>query len=98
MPPSQEQIDRFEKTWTVPPGFKGWLSDVNNQALGQRFMVTSIAFFIAGGVLALLMRIQLTVSDNDFLGPQVYNELLTMHGSTMMYLFAVPFLEGLALF
>jgi len=61
-------------------------------------MITAFMFFIAGGVLALLMRIQLSVAENTFMGPQVYNELFTMHGSTMMFLFAVPFLEGLALY
>lgn len=88
----------FEKTWTGPTGTWAWASVVNNQPLAKRFMVTSFSFFVAGGLLALLMRIQLTVPNNDFLGPQVYNQLFTMHGSTMMYLFAVPFLEGLALY
>jgi cytochrome c oxidase subunit I+III len=48
--------------------------------------------------MALLMRIQLATSDNDFMGPELFNQLFTMHGSTMMYLFAIPFLEGLALY
>jgi hypothetical protein len=74
------------------------LAEVNNQPLGVRFMVTAFIFFLIGGVLALLMRIQLAVSDNTFLGPETYNQLFTMHGSTMMFLFAVPFLEGLALY
>jgi len=89
---------RFEETWRSPTGFPGWLSEVNNRPLGVRFMITAIGFFLIGGVMALLMRIQLAVSDNDFLGPEVYNQLFTMHGSTMMYLFAVPFIEGLALY
>lgn len=93
-----EKQTPFERTWSGPPGVKGWMSVVNNQPLAKRFMITAFSFFIAGGVLALLMRIQLTFPDNDFLGPQVYNQLFTMHGSTMMYLFAVPFLEGLALY
>ena len=53
---------------------------------------------MAGGVLALLMRLQLIVPENDLMGPQFYNELFTMHGSTMMFLFAVPFIEGLAMY
>ncbi len=64
----------------------------------MRFMITAFIFFLLGGLLALLMRVQLSVSHNDFLGPQTYNELFTMHGSTMMFLFAVPFLEGLAMY
>lgn len=88
----------FERTWSAQPGFFGWLAVVNNQPLGLRFMVTALGFFVVGGVLALLMRIQLAIPGNTFLGPQTYNEFFTMHGSTMMYLFAVPFLEGLALY
>jgi cytochrome c oxidase subunit I+III len=71
---------------------------VNNQPLAKRFIITAFIFFLLGGVQALLMRVQLTVPDNDFMGPEVYNQLFTMHGSTMMYLFTVPLLEALALF
>lgn len=96
--PSPNQLKEFERTWSAPAGWTEMLAAVNSQRLGIRFMVTALAFFAVGGVLALLMRIQLTVSDNTFMGPQTYNELFTMHGSTMMYLFAVPFIEGLALY
>ncbi|TVP94622.1 MAG: cytochrome c oxidase subunit I [Planctomycetaceae bacterium] len=89
---------RLQQTWAPARGFPGVLAEVNNQIIGKRFMITAFVFFMLGGVLALLMRIQLAASDNHFLGPQTYNELFTMHGSTMMFLFAVPFLEGLALY
>jgi cytochrome c oxidase subunit I+III len=98
MTSSSDRLQRFEATWQRPTGILGWLAEVNNQRLGVRFMATSFLFFLAGGVMALLMRIQLAVPDNDFIGPQLFNELFTMHGSTMMFLFAVPFLEGLALY
>ncbi len=88
----------FDHTWENRPGFVGWLAVVNNQPVGKRFLVTSFVFFLLGGVLALLMRTQLAVSENGILGPQLYNELFTMHGSTMMFLFAVPFVEGLAVY
>ncbi len=93
-----ENEARLASTWAPAKGFPGFLSEVNNQPLGKRYMITAFVFFIVGGLLALLMRLQLVVSENDFLGPQLYNELFTMHGSTMMFLFAVPFLEGLALY
>ena len=93
-----ENERQLAATWEPAHGFPGVLSEVNNQVIGTRFMVTAFIFFLIGGLLALLMRIQLTVAENDFLGPQTYNELFTMHGSTMMFLFAVPFLEGLALY
>jgi cytochrome c oxidase subunit I+III len=88
----------FEATWRSPRGFVGFLTEVNNRPLGMRFMLTAAAFFLIGGILALLMRIQLAVSENTFMGPHLYNQLFTMHGSTMMFLFSVPFLEGLALY
>ena len=90
--------DAFEALWASPTGFPGVLSAVNNQVLGVWFMATAFGFFMIAGVLALVMRVQLAVPDNDVLGPEVYNQYFTMHGSTMMYLFAVPFLEGLAVY
>jgi len=98
VPNPSEKEYQLRETWAPARGFPGVLSEVNNQLLGMRFMITAFVFFLVGGILALLMRIQLISSHNDFLGPQVYNELFTMHGSTMMFLFAVPFLEGLALY
>jgi cytochrome c oxidase subunit I+III len=86
------------KTWYSPTGFPAWCSEVNNRPLGVRFMVTAFGFFLIGGMLTLLIRIQLFMPNNTFLSPNTFNQLFTMHGSTMMYLFAVPFLEGLALY
>ena len=94
----EEKKRQFERTWQRRPGFAGWLSTVNNQPLGLQFMFTVFTFFLIGGLLALLIRVQLIVSENTFLGPEAYNQIFTMHGSIMMYLFAVPFLEGLALY
>ena len=72
--------------------------EVNYQKMGKRFMLTAMVFFTLGGFLALLLRLQLAVGDAELIGPGLFNQLFTMHGSTMMYLFAVPFLEGLALY
>jgi cytochrome c oxidase subunit I+III len=96
--PPPEVPEDFYRLWKGPSGWGEWFAVVNNQPLGQRFMITALIFFALGGVEALLMRVQLSVSENDFLGPDVYNQLFTMHGSTMMFLFAVPFLEGLSLY
>jgi cytochrome c oxidase subunit I+III len=98
MPITQEKLRAFTKTWTDPAGFPGWFAAVNNQPLGKRYMVTALIFFVLGGVQALLIRAQLVVSENHLIGPEVYNQLFTLHGSTMMFLFAVPFLEGLSLY
>ncbi len=90
--------EAFQQTWESPNRGWGVLDVVNNQPLGRRFVITAFIFFLLGGLLALLMRLQLARPENDVMGPEVYNQLFTMHGSSMMYLFAVPFLEGLAMF
>ena len=72
---------------------------VNHRSIGKRYMVTAFAFFLAGGILAALMRIQLSRPENHFLGPDLYNQIFTVHGSTMMFLFAVPMMfEALAVY
>lgn len=93
--PAEERLDQL---WSDPPGFVGWLRSLQNDAVGGRMMATAFAFFLLAGVLALLMRVQLVRADNTLLSPQSYNALFTMHGSTMMYLFAVPMLEGFAIY
>jgi cytochrome c oxidase subunit I+III len=77
---------------------QGFLTAVNNRPIGLRFIYTALAFFFIGGFMALLMRIQLAVSENPWMDPDTFNQLFTMHGATMMYLFTVPLLEGLALY
>jgi cytochrome c oxidase subunit I+III len=94
----EQDRQRFTEIWQSPPGFAGWIATVNNRPLGVRYMVTSLAFFLAAVVLAMVMRTQLAVPDNHLLTPDGYNCVFTMHGSTMLYLFAVPFIEGLGLY
>ena len=87
--PSRE---RLEKTWKSPPGVVGWLSNVHHTAIGIRFMVTAFIFFLLGGILAAMMRTQLARPDSPLMGPDLYNQVFTVHGSTMIFLFAVPML------
>src|SRR6476646_7145111 len=89
---------RLERTWRRPRGFIGWLATVDHKEIGRRYMVTALLFLALGGVLALLMRLQLARPDNDMIGASRFNELFTMHGSTMMFLFAVPVMEGVAVY
>ncbi len=89
---------RFVETWESPSGLYGLIATVNSRPLGQLYMVTAIAFFVVAVLLALLMRSQLAFPNNTLLGPDSYNGIFTMHGSTMLYLFAVPFMEGLGLY
>ena len=90
--------EELHRIWAPKPGFVGWLRAVNHKNIGIRFVVTAFIFLLIGGVLALLMRTQLAVPDNEFLGPDAFNQVFTMHGATMMFLFAVPMLEGLAMY
>lgn len=98
--PASEDPDTrlLEKTWSNLPGLWGQLTSVNHKTVGSRFMVTAFAFFIVGGILALLMRIQLARPESGFLGPDLYNQIFTMHGTTMMFLFAVPIMEAVAVY
>ena len=89
--------ETLERVWADPPGLIGRLKALQNDAIGRRIMATAFTFFLVGGINALLMRVQLALAENTFLGPDAYNQFFTMHGSTMMYLFAVPMLEGFAI-
>jgi cytochrome c oxidase subunit I len=72
-----------------------WLTTTDHKKIGILYMVTTFAFFILGGIEALLMRIQLGAPNNTFVSPEHYNELFTMHGTTMIFLFVVPMMAGL---
>jgi cytochrome c oxidase subunit I+III len=97
---ANEAIERrvLEQTWGDKPGLWGALTSTNHKTIGKRFIVTAFAFFILGGILSLLMRIQLARPENHFLGPDLYNQIFTMHGTTMMFLFAVPIMEAMAVY
>ena len=97
---TDEEEDRLEleATWGRPPGFLGWLASTNHKDIGLRFIVTACIFFGMAGILALLMRTQLAFPLNTFLGPDAYNQIFTTHGSAMMFLFAVPVMEGMGIY
>ena len=71
-----------------------WLTTVDHKRIGILYIVTACLFFLAGGVMALLMRTQLSQADNDFLTRDSYNQVMTMHGTTMIFLVVVPILAG----
>ncbi|MFC6489000.1 cytochrome c oxidase subunit I [Nitratireductor sp. GCM10026969] len=93
----REAERQFQHVWEKPRGWRR-ISAVNNSVIGRRFILTAFMFFIAGGVLALLLRTQLIVPENDLLSAEVYNQFFTMHGTTMMFLFAVPMMEAFAIY
>src|SRR5262249_14257045 len=73
-----------------------WITTTDHKRIGIMYMVTTFVFFCLGGVEALLMRLQLGAPNNTLVTPQTYNQLFTMHGTTMIFLFVVPMLAGLA--
>jgi cytochrome c oxidase subunit I+III len=99
-PSAAEEAERraLDRTWTRAPGFVGWLTSTNHKEIGLRFVVTAFVFFLLGGLLALLMRLQLARPESTLIGPDLYNQLFTTHGTTMMFLFAVPVMEGMGLY
>lgn len=86
----------FNLTWEPPRGILGMFQVIDNIPIAVRYMATSFVFFLAGGVLALMMRLQLARPGNQVLDPETYNQFFTMHGTTMMFLFVIPFLEAFA--
>lgn len=90
------QERRLMNAWRTPTGWRYW-SAVNNSEVGRWYTALSLVFLLFGGVLALLMRIQLAVPDNDFVSADTYDQLFTLHGSVMMFLFAVPVFEAFSI-
>jgi cytochrome c oxidase subunit I+III len=91
-------MTRLERTWADSPGFKGWLTTVDHKRVAARYIATTLVFFVLAGMLALVMRVQLARADNHLVGPDLYNQLFSLHGSAMMFLFAVPVMEAVALY
>jgi len=86
------------RAWGRPAGLRGWLAETDHKAIGKRYIATALIFFLLGGVLALIMRLQLAKPENDLVGPDIYDQIFTTHGSTMMFLFAVPIMQGIGVY
>jgi cytochrome c oxidase subunit I+III len=91
------QEERLRKVWGTPKGIRYWTS-VNNSEIGLWYACTAFAFMLFAGVLGLLMRLQLVVPNNNFLSADFFNQAFTLHGTVMMFLFAVPIFEAIAIF
>ena len=85
---------KLQHTWAGKPGLGGWLSTVDHKEIGKRYIVTAFIFLLIGGLEALVMRVQLARPDQTLLTPEQYNQLFTMHGVTMIFLYALPVLSG----
>ncbi len=93
-----EVIARLTSLWKAPTTVVAWLATVDHKALGLRYIYTAFAFFIAGGVEAAIIRAQLALPDGHLVSPETYNQLFTMHGVTMMFLFVQPVLSGFSFY
>ena len=97
LPRPPGELAALKRAWEPP---KGWrvLSAVNNTHVGLFYIATSLLFFVLAGVLGLMIRAQLALPGNALLSPQLYNQVFTMHGTVMMFLFAVPVVEAIAVY
>jgi cytochrome c oxidase subunit I+III len=93
--PGPDGLERLKQAWASTPRTK-LFTEPNNTWIGLLYIGTAFGFFLAAGVLALLMRIQLAVPGNTFLDYHTYNQFFTMHGTVMMFLFGVPIGEAFA--
>ncbi|MCW3033549.1 MAG: ctaD, partial [Solirubrobacterales bacterium] len=84
------RVEREAKGWT------SWITTTDHKRIGIMYIVTTFVFFLLGGVEALMMRLQLGSPNNALVTPTTYNQLFTMHGTTMIFLFVVPMMAGLA--
>jgi len=88
------ELEKLEQVWCKPSGWQ-WLTAINNNFVGVYYVGAAMLFFVLAGVLALLMRTQLALPMNGFLSQEAYNQIFTVHGTAMMFLFAVPAVEAL---
>jgi cytochrome c oxidase subunit I+III len=93
-PAAQEA--RLRRAWAPPQGWR-YLSDVNNSVVGLWYICAAFGFMLFGGVLGLLIRAQLAVPSNDLIPAPLYNQVFTLHGTVMMFLFAIPIFEAVAI-
>src|ERR1044071_9975075 len=94
----ERALRELEEVWREPRAPWSFFTSTDHKTIGKRYIVTALVFFLLGGIEAALMRLQLMRPENDLLGPDLYNQVFTMHGSTLMFLFAVPIMEGIGLY
>lgn len=90
--------EALASTWKTPCTLWGILSTVDHKIIGRRYIITAFVFLALGGVLAAVMRAQLAGPEARLVTADRYNQLFTMHGSNMMFLFAVPVMEAMAVY
>ncbi len=95
LPPVDSETEHeLEDVWEDRPGLLGFLTTVDHKRVGMRYIYTAFVFFFIAGLLALVMRAQLAEPNNSVVDADSYNQLFTMHGTTMIFLFNTPVLAG----
>jgi cytochrome c oxidase subunit I+III len=89
---------RLQRMWETEPGLRGWLSSVDHKEIGKRYILTAFAFLLLGGVEAMVMRLQLAGPNLRLLTPEQYDQLFTIHGVSMIFLYSAPILTGFSNF
>lgn len=88
----------LERIWGEEPGLGTWLSTIDHKRIAKKYLYTALAFLIIGGIEALILRVQLAKPNLELLNPEAYNQLFSMHGITMVFLFSVPVFSGLGVY
>jgi cytochrome c oxidase subunit I len=89
---------KLAATWNAKSGFWAWVTSTDHKSIGRRYILTAFAHLLFAGLLAMVIRAQLALPDLQILGPDLYNQFFTMHGTAMMFLFAVPMVEGMMIY
>src|SRR5207248_8429633 len=85
---------RLERMWQSRPGVLGWVMTTDHKRIGLLYFWTTLVLFAAGGAEALIIRTQLIRPNNHVVGPATYDELLTIHGGSMIFFFIIPMTTG----
>ncbi|HEV7992741.1 MAG TPA: cytochrome c oxidase subunit I [Gemmatimonadaceae bacterium] len=97
--PDDADIAELTRTYRSDAnGLWAWVTSVDHKSIGKRYVATCFAWFLLAGINAVIMRMQLARPENHIVGPDRYNQLFTVHGTAMMFLFAVPVMTAMALY
>jgi cytochrome c oxidase subunit 1 len=91
---AEHEPSAYSRPWTAV--LHEWVATVDHKKIGILYVLMAILFLVIGGLEAVLLRIQLLFPRNDFIGPDAFNQLFTMHGTTMVFFFGMPILIGMA--
>ncbi|WP_373987387.1 cbb3-type cytochrome c oxidase subunit I [Duganella sp. BuS-21] len=97
VPRPDGELEQLERIWRTPKGLR-FLTTVNNSTIGLLYIGTALLFFVLAGILGLMIRAQLALPESSLLSAAVYNQVFTMHGTVMMFLFAIPVVEAISVF